>query len=107
MTPQVNHYEVLLFKNSHFARRQFCDKVNCNRTRRSVEQQLQRACWNGLMLQLLPDVLMHPSGRRSIHTWEVIPAENFVEVRVGEVPRSVEYTRSVNPYYFLFETNFN
>jgi hypothetical protein len=60
-----------------------------------------------MVLQFLPDLLEHSSKKEPVYPWEVIPAENFIEVRLGEAPHSVEYCRSVNPYFFLFEANPN
>lgn len=107
MTPQVTHHELLLLTHNQFSRNQFGKTKSCDGSRGSVVQLLQHACWNGFVLQLLSDVLGHPSKKESMYTWEVIPAENFIEVRLGDAPHFVEYGRSVNPYFFLFETNFN
>lgn len=90
MTSQVTHHEVLLLTNTQFSRNQFGKKKSCEGPRGSVVQVLQRACWNGFVLQLLFDVLGHPSKKESMYTWEVIPAENFIQVRLGNTSRFVE-----------------
>jgi len=107
MTPQFAHYEVLLFINSFFAQGQFCEKNNCNRAQGSSDDRLHQSCWTGLILQLLPAFLSRSSKKNSVCIWEVIPAENFIEVTLGDTPCCVEYLSSVNPYLFLFYTNFN
>ena len=107
MTQQATHYEVLLFINSSFARGQFCEKNNCNRSRDARDDQLDRGCWTGLILQLLPAFLSRSSKKNSVCIWELIPAENFIEVTLGDAACCVEYNSSVNPHWFLFYANFN
>jgi len=101
----INH-EVLLFTGTSFSRKQLCER-DCNQPDNSLTGQLQRACWNGLIFEILPDILQYPSQTNNVYTWEVTPAENFIDVKIGAASYSVEYGMCVNPYYFLLEKNFN
>jgi hypothetical protein len=75
-------------------------------TNDSLTGQLQRACWNGLVFELLPDIVERLSPKSNCYTWEVTPAENFIDVKMGAVPYEVDYAMSVNPHCFLLEKNF-
>lgn len=106
MTPNSTNHEVLLFMGTSFSKKQLCEK-DCKQPDNSLTGQLQRACWNGLIFEILPDILDYPAQTSSIYTWEVTPAEHFIDVKIGAAPYSVEYGMSVNPYFFLLEKNFN
>ncbi len=106
MKQKATNHEVLLCTGTTFSKSQFCDK-DCQQQDNSLEAQLQRACWNGLIFEILPDIPEYPSQKNSSFIWEVIPAENFIDVKIGEAPYFIEYTMSVNPYFFLLEKNFN
>ncbi len=106
MKQKAINYEVLLFTGSHFSKKQFC-KSNDNPFNNSFEDKLQKACWNGLIFQILPEITDYPLQKNENYVWEVIPAENFVDVKIGAAPYSVENGVSVNPYFFLSEKEFN
>ena len=101
----INH-EVLFFTSTHFPKRKFYDKTgNCLDD--SSEGQLPKTCWSGLILKILPDIPECWVKKDIRYTWEAIPAENFIEFKIGAAPFTIENARSVNPYFFLFEKNFN
>ncbi|HEV8285452.1 MAG TPA: hypothetical protein VGQ09_14140 [Chitinophagaceae bacterium] len=106
MIPEAIHYEVLFFTCNQFSKRQFCEKNDCH-SDHSTEGQLQRACWDGLVFEILPDIIENPLQKGSEYIWEVEPAENFIEIKIGAAPGPVELATSVNPYLFLFKKNFN
>jgi hypothetical protein len=106
MKQRATNHEVLLFTGTNFSKKQFCNK-DYRQLDNSLEDQLQRACWNGLIFEILQDILEHPSQKNSSFIWEVIPAENFIDVKIGVAPYSIEYAMSVNPYFFSMEKNFN
>lgn len=107
MTPQNTNHEVLVFTNTYFSKKQFCEKGNDRKPNESFEDQLQRACWNGLVFEILPHFVEHPFQKHSVYTWEVIPGHHFIEVTMGEAPHSPEHSTSINPYLFLFRKNFS
>ena len=100
----INH-EVLLFTNTRFSKKEFCER-NGDRADNSVSGQLQNACWNGLVFEILPDIIKSTPQKPS-YTWEVIAAENFIEVKIGSAPYSPESATAINPYWFLLAKNFN
>ncbi|MFI5186211.1 MAG: hypothetical protein ACHQF0_05770 [Chitinophagales bacterium] len=106
MKNRTIHHEVLLFTNTFFSKRQFCE-TNRNESSDSSCNQLQNACWNGLVFEILPDIIKQTSLKNLNYTWEVIPAENFIEIKIGAVPFTVSHKASINPYLFYSEKNFN
>jgi hypothetical protein len=106
MKPSSTNHEVLLFTGTRFSRKQLCEK-DSHQPDNSLTGQLQRACWNGLIFDLLPDIIEASSPKNNCYTWEVKPAENFIDVKMGPASYAADYAMSVNPYCFLLEKNFN
>jgi hypothetical protein len=79
MKQKATNHEVLLFTGTHFSNKQFCDKDR-QPPDNSLKDQLQRACWNGFIFEILPGVREYPSQKNISFIWEVIPAENFIDV---------------------------
>lgn len=106
MKKSIARHEVLLFTRTTFCARQFCEGNYTSRMD-SPEDQLQRACWNGLLFEVLPGILGDQSNKRTTYTWEVIPAQHFIDVKIAPTPYSINYMTSINPYFFLVGKNFN
>ena len=107
MTPQVPPHEVLLFINTHFTTTESLENKNGNLRRFSAEVGTHPVCWSGLLLQLLSLLLKHPWKGDSEHEWEIIRARHFIEVKLGNLNNPIEYTTSVNPYFFSLAANLN
>ena len=101
----INH-EVLLLTGTSFSKKQFSPKDN-NRADHSYCNDLQNACWNGLVFDILPDIINPFSERNPGYTWEVVPAESFLEIKIGAAPYDVEKGMSLNPHLFLCKKNIN
>lgn len=100
------NYEVLLFTHTRFSKKQFCEKNN-NQVDNAGSGQLQNACWNGLVFEILPDMIKPSELKNPVYTWNVIAAENFIEIKIGAFPYSVEGADSLNPHLFFPERNLN
>ncbi len=106
MKQKAINYEVLLFTNTRFSKKEFSEK-NFDRVNMPDSCQLQNACWNGLVFEILPDIIQPASAKNPVYTWEVAAAENFIEVKIGTAPYSIEGATSLNPYLLLSKKNFN
>ena len=99
-------HEVLLFTRTTFCTRQFCEG-NHTSPMDLPGDQLEKACWSRLLVDILPGILANQSGKRTNYTWEVIPAQHFIDVKIAPTPYSIHYVTSINPYFFLGGKNFN
>ena len=106
MKPTTINQEVLLFTGTSFSKRQLCEKdlTNGNEAAGSSEQ-LQKACWSGMLFEMLPDLLEISPVK--IFIWEVIPGETFIRVKSGTTSESIERETSIDPYFLLSVKNFN
>jgi hypothetical protein len=84
------------FTNTNFSKKQF----NCGTYHPaddSSENLLRWACWSGLIFEILPDIFDHSSQEKNACIWTVIPAENFVDVKIGATPYLIECAMSIDP----------
>jgi hypothetical protein len=106
MTPNTINQEVLLFTGTSFSKRQLCEKdqQSGNEPAGSFDQ-LQKACWSGMLFEMLPDLLEISPVK--IFIWEVIPGDRFIRVKSGTSSESIESQTSIDPYFLLPVKNFN
>jgi len=102
MKPQIINQEILLFKNTSFAKRELCerDDADGNETKNSSAQQLEKACWSGLFFEMLPGIFTR-NNQKNNYVWQVNQAEQFIHIALGSAPGSLNYETSIDPYFFL------
>lgn len=102
MKPQIINQEILLFTGTSLSKRQFCEKNDTgNETTGSSSEQLQKACWAGLLFEMLPELMDNSIPRKENYIWEILPAEKFIRVILGFSTGKVETETSIDPYFFL------
>jgi hypothetical protein len=67
----------------------------------SFQEELEEACWNGLLDEMLP-IIIH-SGKRDLQLflWEIFIGEKTVCAELSKGPFIHDSFHSVNPYVFL------
>jgi len=98
--------EILLVANSSLSRKTFCEKDPTESDQSSSMEQLAEACWNGMLKELLPDLLLSVKGK-TLFMWQVNCANNFLHVDLCERPKFSNREQSVDPYIFLNHRCFN
>jgi len=102
MEPISYQQEILLIRDSSFALRQCCaldDKGDANLL--SVSEQLQNACWNGLLPEMLPEIMEPRFKHEPLYLWQIKEADAFLEIELCEEPEKKDRYFSLNPYQFL------
>jgi hypothetical protein len=93
--------EILLITGTSFSARQFYQKDDdTNEDQLSEKEQLEEACWNGLLQYLLPEIYLHADDKK-IYLWQIKEAASFIEIELGETPEEKENYFSIDPYSFL------
>jgi hypothetical protein len=94
--------EVLLMTNTSFSKRQLCEinAQNKNDHLTSV-QQLEIACWNGLLDEKLPEIISPQSSKAKLFLWDVETKKFSLKIFVGTRPVSMTRMFSLDPYIFL------
>ncbi len=86
---------------STFASREWCEKDAYGSKGSSAGEQLEEACWNGLLDELLPGIIEKSALGKKLFLWQIIPCRSFLEIELCESPVQTDNTLSINPYIFL------
>ena len=94
--------EILLFTHTTFLNRELCetDERPHDKPASSQEEQLEKACWSGLLTEILPE-LFYRKNSDTTFVWEISHALEFICINSGSFPGPVEKEFSVNPWLFL------
>ena len=98
--------EILLITGTSFSSRQCLQKIDgdCQKYLTEVEQ-LQEACWNGQLPQMLPEICETFTGDNTLYLWEIKENKSSVEIILGQFPEQMEREYSIDPYSFLVVLN--
>ncbi len=93
--------EILLITGTSFLLRQYSAKDDDGNQKNFTEkEQLEEACWNGLLNEMLPEIYEQSSGDKKLYLWKITEASSFIELEFGEIPEEKEKEFSINPYLF-------
>jgi hypothetical protein len=94
--------EVLLITGTRFLAENLVKKDE-NPTGRllSENEQLQEACWNGLLETMLPEVWIKPANDGILYLWDIKEAQSFLELVLSEIPLPIDRRLSITPHSFL------
>lgn len=95
--------EILLLKGNSFTARQHHNRnENGKPENLSPEEQLEEACWNGLMQELIPEVYEHPDTDKPLYLWQIRESNSFLELDLSEeLPEVKDDYFSIDPYAFM------
>ena len=102
MKTNSTQQEILLMTGTTFSSRQCYEKNGLDNKRELSEmEQLEEACWNGLLPQMLPEIYELPGGDTKLYMWQIKEAGSFIEIELGDLPEEKEKFFSIDPYSFL------
>ncbi|HLZ89292.1 MAG TPA: hypothetical protein VKQ52_18680 [Puia sp.] len=108
MKTQYAQMEVLLITGTTFLSRDLWEKDESRQNSLSSEnEQLEEACWNGLLQTLLPEIFAEPIGNSRLYLWEVKTAASFLQLDMGEAPTAARSPFSIVPNSFLSTQSYN
>lgn len=90
--------EILLITGTQFSSRQCWQKTNGSARLASEADELQDACWNGLLQEMLPEICI---SDRNIFLWQIRENKCGLEIELGELPTEIDSYYSIDPYLFL------
>lgn len=99
MKTNFTQQEILLLTGTSFSSRQCYQKGDLE-NRLTETEQLEEACWNGMLPEMLPEIYAEPGGKK-IYLWQIKGALSFIEIELGEMPGEKENYFSIDPYAFL------
>jgi len=96
------HHEILLFTGTSLANRQLADtKGNSDGKMYSVKEELEKACWNGFIYEMFPEILSSFYSKCQSFLWHVLAGKNFLYINIGPNPVTAEHDTSIDPYFFM------
>jgi hypothetical protein len=100
--------EVLLIAGTSFLAESLIKKDDDPAGRLPSEmEQLQEACWNGLLETMLPEVWIKPPNGGSLYLWDIKEAQHFLELVLSELPLPIDHRLSITPHCFLPLQSYN
>lgn len=95
---KIIQQEILLITGTKFSSRQCWQKINDKGRMDSEIDQLQDACWNGLLKEMLPEIYL---SNKEVYLWQIKENKCGLEIELGELPSEVDSFYSIDPYIFL------
>lgn len=99
--------EILVFTKTSFVQKAINGNMRNNNKGYPVEK-LEKALWNGMLKEMLPELMLPKEKRRSkISIWQISTGEFSLLIEMAEAPDIVQYSRSINPFLFLSKPKMN
>lgn len=94
--------EILLLSNSKFFQRDWCELNNkSNDKKLSQKEQLIQLCWNGMLKEMLPELLPDTPGVKPLTLWEICESDHMLDLRYGDFDEEMLDESSINPYIYM------
>jgi hypothetical protein len=103
MKADSTQHEILLITGTSFASslQVMKDDPTGKKDHYTEKEQLEDACWNGLLQEMLPEAYAKPAGSGMLYLWQIREAAYFLELEIGEFPAEIDKHFSIDPYSFL------
>ena len=102
MKPTNIHHEILLFTGTSLANKQLANnEENSNNRNLSTSEDLENACWNGIIYEMFPEILGSLYPKCESFLWHVLTGKNFLYINIGPAPVMAEHNTSIDPYFFM------
>lgn len=97
--------EILLMTNSSLSNRNLCERNTSESGKHfSNVERLEQACWNGMLDEFLPGLVMHIEGK-TLFMWEIQTAKSFLHIDLCDQIPSSNKDLSIDPYIFINQLN--
>lgn len=93
--------EILLITGTVFLTRQWCEKDPDNQNKLTAKEELEEACWNGMLQEMIPEIYQRREGNKKLFLWQIKEGKSFIELELGEVPEEKDDHFSIDPYSFM------
>lgn len=108
MKQQSIQQEILLVLGTSFSARECAEKDDSGEGRDfSEKEKLERACWNGLLREMLPEIFEDTEGYEKKYLWRIKTTSHFLELELGQIQNHTDAYFSIDPYCFLATESFS
>jgi hypothetical protein len=106
MKTHSTQQEILLMTGSKFAAREWAEKIvdpdsDGDSNKLSATEKLEEACWNGVLDEMLPEVVEKTREGKKLFLWHIRHCRSFLGIDLSESSPLIERESSIDPYFFL------
>ena len=101
MKTESTHQEILLVTGTSFSSREWSQKDRDCKNNFNDREQLEEACYNGLLEEILPEIFIKMPAEKKMYLWDIKQGNSFIELELGEIPGETDKLASIDPYSFL------
>ena len=101
METRSTQQEILLMTGSKFSEREWAEKISEDKNKLSPTEKLEDACWNGLLSEMLPEIVQKTTDGKNLFLWHIRSCRSFLEIELGEDALVIEREFSIDPYFFV------
>jgi hypothetical protein len=102
MKQTSTHHEILFVANTTLAHKQLNSTEENNRDKKlSAIEELEKACWNGILHDMFPEILGSLYPKCESFLWQILTGKNFLYINIGASLVIAEHDFSIDPYFFV------
>ena len=95
METNSTQLEIILLTGTGFSSREWIRKDGTE-SHGNLNEQLEEACWNGLLPEMLPEII-----DSNLLLWQIREGDSYLEIDMGEYPAEKDLYFSIDPHNFL------
>lgn len=108
MKTEIIQHEILLLMSSGFCKRQFCSKNENDQGRKlSPGEELEKACWDGMLYEMFPEIMESFSARCERFIWNIMSGKHYLRICLGPAPATLKSETTIDPYYYVLSYSEN
>ena len=93
--------EVLLLAGTSLTMLDLYEKDSAKNGDLSVVEQLEQACWNGLLNELVPEFILRPMAARKYFISQIRQGDSILQIQLSNSVIEMAAQRSIDPCLFL------
>lgn len=100
MKNKAVHQEILLIATSAYCKQTNAAHKSTNRHNTNTEQ-LEDACYNGLLNAMLPEIIEKSAKGKKLLIWNIRHGQDYLQIGLSEFSMHIINRFSIDPDYFL------
>ncbi len=101
MKTKSTQQEILLITGTKFSTREWAEKNADEKNKFSAAELLEEACWNGLLGEMLPEIVEKTIEGKNLFLWNIRHCKSFLEIELSEKNPVLNQYDSIDPYLFV------
>jgi hypothetical protein len=101
MKARSTQQEILLLTGTKFSEREWAEKIVEDKNKLSATEKLEDACWNGLLNEMLPELVQKTKEGKKLFLWHIRHCRAFLGIDLSEASPLIEREYSIDPYFFV------